>query len=135
MIIPNDISMRITKLIEDYCASGSTPPELRLLAFQERVLPLFLDMGGVFGINVDGEIVSYPGDDTINGRRVESDLRIRNLVLFQGTKKYPELKKLIVRPEHARVCPHCGGTGRESYAEKYNIDGIVCYCGGLGWIP
>jgi len=135
MIISSELSMRIAKLIEDYLAKGETAaPELRELVAQERVLPLFCDMGGVLTIDVDGEIRSFLWDDTLHGQ-VEYDPRIRNLALFQGSKKYPELEVLIEKPDDARVCPHCRGTGTDPYAEKLNTDAIVCYCGGLGWVP
>jgi hypothetical protein len=135
MSLSTDLSEQIGKLIEEYLATqGSAPPELRKLVAHESVLPLFSDMGGVLAIDATGEIRSFLWDDLLHGR-VESDLRIRNLALFQGTKKYPELAALIEKPDDARVCPHCGGTGINSYAEKLNTDAIVCYCGGLGWIP
>lgn len=91
-------------------------------------------MGGVFTVDVNGEIRSFLWDDTLHGQ-VEFDPRIRNLALFQGSRIYPELGALIEKPEDARVCPHCEGTGMDSYAERLNTDAIVCYCGGLGWIP
>lgn len=135
MSISGDWSARLRKLIQDYSAkSGSDRPELLQLVAEQNVLPLFSDMGGVLAIDVTGEIRSFLWDDLLHGQ-LESDPRIRNLALFQGSKKYPELKDLIVKPDDAHVCWGCGGTGRESYSEKFNIDGVVCYCGGLGWIP
>ena len=62
----------------------------------------------------------------------------RNLVLFQGAKKYPELSELVPsRPPDAEDCSHCNGTGIEPMNEKPGLDEerIVCYCGGLGWLP
>jgi len=46
-----------------------------------------------------------------------------------------ELEGLIEKLADARVCPYCRGTGIDTYAEKLKTDAIVCYCGGLGWIP
>jgi hypothetical protein len=101
----------------------------------------------VFTINSNGEIISFAFSLTANDKivafpwdkseepRVESDLRLRNNALFGGSKKYPELAALIEKPDDARLCPHCGGSGKDPYAEKLNVDNIVCYCGGLGWIP
>jgi hypothetical protein len=60
------------------------------------------------------------------------------LVLFQGTRKYPELKELApARPFDAEDYWHCGGTGVEPMSEKLGLDEerTVCYCGGLGWLP
>jgi hypothetical protein len=135
MTLSTDFSKRIGELIEDYSAKcGPAQPELRKLVARESVLPLFCDMGGVLAINVSGEIRAFLWDDLLHGQ-LESDLRIRNLALFQGSKKYPELAALIEKPDDFRVCPHCGGSGRTPYAEKLKVDDIVCYCGGLGWIP
>ena len=135
MLSDNDPTMRINERIRDF-VKGSEPDSLNLrqLAASKNVLPLIWDMGGVFTINPNGEIVSFAWDEWEHPR-VESDVRLRNSVLFGGSKKYPELESLIEKPENAQVCPHCGGTGIDSYAEKLNTDAIVCYCGGLGWIP
>ncbi|MGH9968237.1 MAG: hypothetical protein ACREBG_10455 [Pyrinomonadaceae bacterium] len=144
----NDLPTRITKLIRDYTAESTADPlNLRQLAAEKNVLPLIWDMGGVFAINPSCEIISFPfglnatGDivafpfDEAEKPRVESDLRLRNNALFGGSKKYPELKELIVKPNDAQLCSSCGGTGIDRYAEKLKTDAIVCYCGGLGWIP
>lgn len=151
MNISSDLSTRIAKLIQSYIAESTPdPPNLRQLAADKQVLPLSWDFGGVFTINVSGDIISFPfslndnGDtvafsfndfDDAEQPRVESDLRIRNIALFRGSKKYPELANLIVKPDDARVCPSCGGSGIEPYAAQRNLDNVVCYCGGLGWIP
>lgn len=133
--ISNELSARIAELIEGYAITGeSATPELRKLVEQEKVLPICSDMGGIFTVNVQGQVQSFLWDDTLHGN-VEYDPRIRNAALFQGSKKYPELASLIEKPDDARVCPHCGGTGINSFAEKLDTDAIVCYCGGLGWIP
>lgn len=148
MSTSNDLSRLIRKLIRDYTTEpGVNPTDLRRLAAAKNVLPLFIDMGGVFAINSSGDIISFPfslnesGDvvafpfSEVDQPRVESDLRIRNIALFQGSKKYPELRELIAKPDDARVCSTCGGSGIEPHAAKLNTDNIVCYCGGLGWIP
>ena len=148
MNISSDLSKLIRKLIKDYVAKPALDPnDLRRLAAEKKVLPLFVDMGGVFAINPSGDIISFPfslnasGDivafpfNEIDQPGVEFDPRIRNVALFQGSKKYPELRDLIVKPDDARVCSSCGGSGIDPYAAKLNTDAIVCYCGGLGWVP
>ncbi len=130
-----DLARRITELIQDFL-EGSEPDllNLRNLAAKKNVLPLVWDMGGVFTINPKTEIVSFAWDEW-DDPKVESDLRLRNNALFGGSRKYPELENLIQKPEDACVCPHCGGSGIDPNAEKLNTDAIVCYCGGLGWVP
>jgi hypothetical protein len=131
----NTLSTRIAGLIEDFVKGSETYSlNLRQLAAAKNVLPLVWDMGGVFTINPSGEIVSFAWGQW-DDPRIESDLRLRNNALFGGSKKYPELESLIAKPETARVCPYCQGTGIDSYAEKLNADAIICYCGGLGWVP
>lgn len=148
MSISSSLSKLIRKLIKDYIAKPALEPnDLRRLAAAKTVLPLFVDMGGVFAINSSGDIISFPFSLNASGNmvafpldetdqpRVESDPRIRNIALFQGSKKYPELRDLIVKPDDARVCSGCGGSGIDPAAARLNVDNIVCYCGGLGWIP
>ncbi len=149
MDISTEQSALISKLIADYITGPAPDPNnLRQLAAAESVLPLQVDMGGVVAINARGDIISFPFTLKASGEivafpldeaehpRLESDPRIRNVALFQGSKKYPELKDLVpTKPDDARVCPHCGGTGIDPYATKLKMDNIVCYCGGLGWIP
>jgi hypothetical protein len=148
MNISKEQSAQITKRIEEFIAETSPDRlNLRQFAAAEKVLPLIWDWGGVFTINPSGEIISFAFSVAPHGNivafprdesgepRVESDLRLRNNALFGGSKKYPELRELIVRPDDARVCWGCGGTGLDPYAVKLNTDAIVCYCGGLGWIP
>lgn len=136
MNISRAFSKLITRLLRGFLAE-STPDSnnLRRLAAEANVLPLFVDMGGVFCINAAGDIISFSWDN-MELPKVETDPRIRNIVLFQGSKKYPDLKGLIPeKPDEAITCPHCRGTGIESFSAMHNIDGVVCYCGGLGWIP
>jgi hypothetical protein len=136
MSISKELSTRITDLIQKSISEFTSDPlNIRQLVAEEKVLPLFWDMGGVFAINANGDILSFLWDDTLHPQ-VEYDPRIRNIVLFQGSKKYPELKDLApVKPDNAQVCPSCRGTGIEPTATKLNVDNIICYCGGLGWVP
>jgi hypothetical protein len=138
----NNPLLTIIKLMEDFIRESTPDPlNLRRLASEAQVLPLFIDMGGVFAINTKGDIISFPLDGEplqVEEKlpKIEIDPRIRNIALYQGSKKYPELKNLIpLKPDNAQVCPHCGGSGIDPYAAKLNTDKIICYCGGLGWIP
>jgi len=116
--ISDKLSARIAELIDDYSKSESAMPELRILVDQERVLPICFDMGGVFTVDVNGEVRSFLWDDTLHGQ-VEFDPRIRNNALFQGSKKYPELASLIEKPETA-----CS----EANKNRQNRDRSNCCC-------
>ena len=92
MTSDNNLSMRITELIKDFVKNPEADSlNLRQLAASKNVLPLVWDMGGVFTINPNGEIVSFAWDGW-DDPRVESDLRLRNNALFGGSKKYPVLE-------------------------------------------
>ena len=134
MSISDQLSDRIADLMQDYPNRTDALPDLCELVVQENVLPLYCDMGGVLTIGVNGEIRSFLWDDILHGQ-IEFDPRIRNLALFQGSKKYPELKLLIEKPEDACVCEFCNGSGVAPGAIELDTGGIVCYCGGLGWVP
>lgn len=122
---------------EPYRIDLENPLNLREWAAELRALPMFLDSGGCYAIRPDGEIISFVWDEPYN-LESEDDPRICNLVLFQGAQKYPELSELVPsRPSDAGDCSHCGGTGIEPMNEKLGFDNerIVCYCGGMGWLP
>jgi hypothetical protein len=136
MKIANASSKLIARLLKEFLAESTPDPnDLRRVAAGANALPLFIDMGGIYAINAGGEIISFSWDN-LELPREESDPRILNIVLFQGSKKYPELRDLIPkRPADAPICPHCQGTGIDSFSATHNIEGVVCFCGGLGWIP
>jgi hypothetical protein len=122
---------------EPYLIKFDEPLDLRKLAADLNVLPMFLDMGGCYGIRPNGEIVSFSWDEPYK-LDTENDPRIWNIVLFQGAKKYPGLKELVpVRSPDSIECPHCSGTGVNQGLKELGLssDVIVCYCGGIGWLP
>lgn len=96
------------------------------------MLPLVLDGGGGYAIRPDGEIVRFLWD-SLNHCEIEQDIRTRNMVLYQGSRKYPELQEIVPsRSPDDMDCPYCGGTGIELLSVKLRVDNIVCYCGGIG---
>ena len=132
-----EISSLIRRRINEFASEVSPDPQnLRAVAAGGEALPLVCDFGGCLAIRPDGEIVSFTWDK-MGDPRVETDARIRNLALFQGGKKYPELRTLIpARPPQARECPDCEGTGITTIAGEVELENnVVCYCGGLGWLP
>lgn len=123
------------KLEEFINGSIPDPNDLRETVAQLEVLPLMLDMGGCYALRSNKQVISFPWDD-ITDIRVENDPRIRNIALFRGSKKYPELMALIPpKPNNAIECSYCDGTGIEKTTAKLGLDSIICYCGGLGWLP
>lgn len=104
--------------------------EARQRAFEHSALPLDMDSGGFHALRMDGSVVVFFWDEA-DIKRVESDPRQRYVALFQGAKKYPELRLLIPpRPTAAQTCSHCKGAGTIP-----EMPTLICYCGGLGWVP
>ncbi len=131
--ISKEISSLIELKIKEFISSSSSEPEyLKYYAAKHSVLPMYIDWSCFYGIRPNGEIVVVSHEDEEGEPIVEDDPRIINLVLFQGAKKYSDLIGLVPeRPQDAIECPHCEGKGEI----KYEGVEIVCYCGGLGWIP
>ena len=134
MLDDRRFSETIQQLLGQFQADSAPDPlGLRQIVKRSHVLPLFLDMGGCFAVRPSGEIISF-GWDTPDEIRVETNPRIRNLVLYQGSKKYPALRGFVpLRPSDAVECPHSKGKGE--LPEPFGQRNFVCYCGGLGWLP
>jgi hypothetical protein len=132
--LPVDFAARHARLFADFLANEKPTKLTRPDMFSKSgILPLTGDWGGCTGIRADGEIVFFLWDNP-DDVQVETDPRLRNLAIFQGAKRFPELAMLIPpRPADAVTCGHCDGSG--VMPEFPEIENIVCYCGGLGWLP
>ena len=120
---------------EPYTMGFEPPLDLRAVAGELGLLPALLDMGGCLGLLKNGEVASFLWDEPAT-LRLESDPRIRNLAYFQASLKYLVLTPLVPqRPIDALTCSHCSGSGKWPGLNAKWADRIVCYCGGLGWLP
>jgi hypothetical protein len=98
-------------------------------------LPLMLDMGGSYAIRANGDLVQFAWDGP-GGAEPIDDPRLINVALRQGSLKHPQLLCLLPsRPVGARDCSHCDGTGRSALSKTPGFENLVCYCGGVGWLP
>lgn len=124
----------IEQSIVDYCAaSPERPPYLAKWAAQYHVLPTMVDWTAFWGLRPDGEILLIPTEEE-GEAQIESDVRVRRMALFQGARKYPELKQLVPsRPTDALDCRHCEGRGQIN-PPGVEPGTIICFCGGLGWL-
>jgi uncharacterized protein (TIGR02996 family) len=105
--------------------------DVRPIAKRHMILPLLTDGGGCCASRMDGRLVVFLWD-TPDELRAEDDPRIRNLCLFHGGSTYPELRVLLPpRPTGSPACPHCESTNKF----RLTVPNLVCYCGGLGWLP
>jgi hypothetical protein len=101
-------------------------------------LPLCFEWTAFMALRLDGRVVSVPYEDEPGEIEVIEDERLRNLGLFQGTKRHPDLAFLIPRrPADAVDCPDCGGTGKLTFpsGSEHLSERILCSCGGVGWLP
>ncbi|MEJ7848060.1 MAG: hypothetical protein WKF92_08240 [Pyrinomonadaceae bacterium] len=114
---------------------SSAMKNLQNIAAKHDLLPLVFAWDPIC-IVPDGTVISMIWDN-LDDRKVETDLRLVNMALFQGTRKYPQLENLRpIRSENDIECQYCGGTGVDPIAREINqTENIICYCGGLGWIP
>jgi hypothetical protein len=111
------------------------PVEVRKLTEENEILPLVIEMSGFFFVRKDGTIAALSFDDLDNPKPVDSQ-RICNTVWFMASQTYPELEPFTpIRGEDGIDCPYCNGTGTVPNIPPEISDRIVCYCGGLGWIP
>jgi len=109
--------------------------DLQKVAAELHALPLYFDSGGGLVLKPTGELLEFSWDNPRDAQEVD-DPRLINIALYQGSRDYPELEALVpLRPSNATVCPYCKGTGYPISALDLNIEGVVCYCGGVGWVP
>ena len=103
-------------------------------AIDQQALPVLFDMGGFFAIRTDGVVLSATWDAP-ESPGVEEDPRIRNTVFYVASRLHPSFSALKPERETADIdCEDCGGTGRFRFNNEVVPD-VVCYYGGLGWLP
>ena len=129
-----DLKSYVRARLQDVPQDWARTPEVVAAAARTHVLPLLADWSGYFGLLEDGSLVGV----YYNKPRVEpqSDEFIRNVALFRGSRRYPELSELVPRRgPHDKTCPDCGGSGIDPCSVRVEFRNSVCFCGGLGWIP
>ena len=143
MKVTEELSAQIKARLNEFVGNPNNSQYLRDYAQTLEALPIHFSWDGFWAVRPDGEIILQYEDD--KKTEVERNVRIRNLVLFQGSKTYPELIVLIPsRTDDDLECSYCLGKGIPKEIEEYNrsqtseeqkIKKWVCYCGGLGWLP
>ena len=101
-------------------------------------LPLMFDWTGFMALRPDGQVVWIPYDDEPGDVEPVRDVLVRNIGLFRGTKLHPGLPILLPpRPPDAIECPDCKGTGKIILPQMPAdlSESLMCYCGGIGWLP
>ncbi len=107
---------------------------LRILAQRFEALPLCVDWEKCWALRPDGQVVVFAHEVADPQVRNEEDSRMINVALFQGSLTYPEIESLVpARPLDAKDCPFCPAESASSQSLEHPT--MICYCGGLGWIP
>jgi hypothetical protein len=128
-----DLAAIVERLINQFLAEPKNA-EAASLVRQVRALPLHSDGGGFYGLRSTGELIEVRWDEPESVQPL-TDARSRNLALHQGAGRYPELSDLEpVRNSEAIVCASCYGSGL-ARVPPYLQQQVVCWCGGLGWLP
>jgi hypothetical protein len=105
------LAERIRQHLAEYLAGSAPDPlDLRSVVAKFGALPLSSDMGGL-AMRADGEIISFRWDEP-HDAKIERDARWRNIVLYQGSLKYPELAPTRPVASGRRkalrgLCGHC----------------------------
>jgi len=130
-----ELSSWIADRVAAFPMKSDAQPWLADVVREFLALPLWLAVGGCYAIRADGELVEF-GWDGPSGFVALDDPRLVNLALHQGSLKFPQLAPLVpTRPEAATTCGHCSGEGKLAVTTDPGLEQIVCYCGGLGWLP
>jgi hypothetical protein len=133
--LSSDLSAWINEAIKAFQHGNESKEWLAKRVKEVDALPLVLDMGGSYAIRANGDLVEFAWDEAGDAVQLD-DHRLINAALFQGSLKYPQLACLIpARPVGVRDCSHCGGTGKLSVAMQRGLENLICYCGGVGWLP
>ena len=131
------VERRIAEFIGDSSAFGAHAWARGAIA-RLNALPLLFDWTAFMALLPDGQIVWVPYDEEPGDIEVVQEERVRNIGLFQATKLHPELQFLLPpKPPDAIECPDCRGTGKLKFPQgsEHLADKLVCFCGGLGWLP
>jgi hypothetical protein len=126
----------IERKLDEFVA-GEAHEDCRKAAGSAHALPLYLDWTGCKAVRPNGQVIWIDYEEPHQVRAVE-DERERNIGLFQGSRRDPDLRFLAPsRPTDAIECPDCRGTGRLTFPEGHEhlAERINCSCGGLGWLP
>jgi hypothetical protein len=98
---------------------------------EHEALPLVFGWTQTLAIRADGTLVRWTVEEW-PGAQEFSERTWANLALVQEAARYPELKALLPsRPPEAETCATCQGQGVIPGAPE----GVVCSCGGTGWLP
>jgi len=103
---------------------------------QLNVLPVMFDIGGASVLCPDGtwKCVLWNEPHAVTEMACFDD-RIERGLRHKASQKYPSLQWMKPIPQSVSInCPECNGDGI-SPAAKAGATNVVCWCGGLGWVP
>jgi hypothetical protein len=116
----------------DRCAEEA-PEELQWQLPHVRAhgaLPLYVGWTETAAIRPDSEMLRWSTEGDWAGTRELEQVHWVTMALVRGAERYPSLRALMPsRPESARHCVACKGTGRFPLGPE-----IICECAGVGWM-
>ncbi|MDX2219875.1 MAG: hypothetical protein SF172_12705 [Burkholderiales bacterium] len=123
---PDGANVALAKTLVDYLADPASP--LRHIAAKHNSLPVFNGIGGISLLASDGVVIQL---DDFEVPTSWSDEKWTRFIHILAGKRFPALAIILPRkPENARACTECSGTGQIE-----NLHGAHCgTCLGLGWI-
>jgi len=127
-----EISRQIQQRIDALDTNGIGRWTLRVCKEELNALPLHGNQVYLWAVRPDGEVLCVDHEAFAHPAEPERDALTLHAVLWQGARKYPELRALLPPPpDGARECEACGGTGR---GDGHTPPTPGCLrCDGLGW--
>jgi hypothetical protein len=106
------------------------------ILLEQGLTPVWADWVGAFGLTPASEVVFLEHRGGGAPEAVEEP-HLRHVTLFLASKKVPELAHLApVRSPGDPTCPSCNGSGVfRGLDGRPAPDRVVCFCGGMGWLP
>ena len=133
-------SRLVERLIADVAVSHNYE-SYREAARTMGVLPVAMDMGGVWALTTSGRIVSYLHDEPDSLNEVRDPLD-RTYALVRASHRYTDLSSLKPdRPGNAIECDTCRGSGKFRIEDHFpdeegaeTCPDLDCgRCGAIGW--
>jgi len=110
-------------------------PKWERQAQRRGCIPVWADYVGGFALTPAHEVV-FSEDYAVDAVERVTDPRLRVITFYEASRRYPALAHLRpLRRSEDRICPGCQGTGQVPDIAPELRNQVICWCGGLGWVP
>lgn len=109
---------------------------IRVCKEELNALPIHSTLIYLWALQPDGTVLCMDHEALFHPTEPETDPLNIYASLANGSRKYPELRELLLSPPTgARPCTSCNGTGIQEQKLGEATNSISCYgCSGMGWI-